>query len=98
MGRRSGPWRLGFADGRVQAEGTFVDGLLEGWWVEYWDSGGMKSEGEYRTGLRQGPWNFRHQDGSADAGRSGLYVDGERRAEKGSGGGGGRRAARRGRA
>jgi antitoxin component YwqK of YwqJK toxin-antitoxin module len=65
-------------DGSLRAEGTVVDGLLEGWWVHWWQSGLKRAEGEMRRGRQEGPWKFWHQDGSRDREATGIYADDQR--------------------
>ena len=60
------------------AEGVVVDGLLEGWWVHWWQNGVKRAEGEMRRGRQEGPWKFWHQDGSRDREATGIYSDDER--------------------
>ena len=62
----------------LRAEGTVVDGLLEGWWVHWWVNGRKRAEGELRRGKQEGPWSFWHSDGSRDRSATGLYVEDER--------------------
>lgn len=45
----------------------------------HWSRDGKKlEEGSYRDGKRDGPWTFRHEDGSIDQERSGVYQDDEK--------------------
>ena len=54
-GSPSGSWTF-LADGRVRAEGTFVDGLPQGVW-RVWDARGfLRSESHWQHGVPSGRW------------------------------------------
>ncbi len=47
-----------FENGKVQQQGYFKDGKLEGSWVAYDAQGNKKSIGEYTNGEKTGKWFF----------------------------------------
>ena len=65
-------------NGALKAEGTLVEGQLEGWWVYRYENGQELAEGELREGKQEGPWRYWHPDGSRNLGASGMYADDER--------------------
>ena len=65
-GRRTGEWRGFSKRGAREFVATFVDGELDGPYVQYWPSGDKRGEGSYQKGQLHGPWSFWTQDGSVD--------------------------------
>ena len=59
----------------LEAEGTLVDGELEGWWEQWWINGVKRAVGEYRRNKQEGPWLAWHSDGSRDRSGTGVYSD-----------------------
>jgi antitoxin component YwqK of YwqJK toxin-antitoxin module len=53
-----------FEDGKVQFEGNYRNGLLEGKCIE-WDQEGRKSEGSYTEGKKEGCWVINKMDSSS---------------------------------
>ncbi|OXA77938.1 hypothetical protein SAMN05444397_11081 [Flavobacterium aquidurense] len=47
-----------FENGKVQQEGFFKEGKLDGVWVSYDQKGNKVAEGEYTDGLKTGKWIF----------------------------------------
>lgn len=47
-----------YDNGKVQQEGFFKDGKLEGKWVSYDSQGNKLSVGEYSNGQKVGKWFF----------------------------------------
>lgn len=47
-----------YENGKVQQEGFFMNGKLEGTWVSYDSNGNKKSSGEYLKGVKTGKWFF----------------------------------------
>ena len=47
-----------YENGRVQQEGFFKDGKLDGVWVSYDEKGNKVAVGEYTNGLKTGKWMF----------------------------------------
>ena len=66
-----------YAKGELVAEGmTEANGLREGEWKLFYNTGELFGEGAYVEGVREGPWRFYNRDGSlAQEGnyRSGLH-------------------------
>lgn len=75
-GRRTGEWRGFSKRGAREFVATFVDGELDGPYVQYWPSGDKRGEGSYQKGQLHGPWSFWTQDGIVDAVRTGTYREG----------------------
>jgi antitoxin component YwqK of YwqJK toxin-antitoxin module len=47
-----------YNNGRIQQEGFFKNGKLDGVWVSYDERGNKTVEGEYNEGLKTGNWTF----------------------------------------
>ncbi|MCD9573719.1 toxin-antitoxin system YwqK family antitoxin [Flavobacterium soyae] len=47
-----------YENGKVQQEGFFRDGKLDGVWVSYDEKGNKKAVGEYTEGLKTGNWIY----------------------------------------
>ncbi|MBZ4035999.1 membrane-binding protein [Flavobacterium sp. 17A] len=47
-----------YENGKIQQEGFFKDGKLDGVWVSYDERGNKTVEGEYTEGLKTGKWMF----------------------------------------
>ncbi|MFD1603444.1 toxin-antitoxin system YwqK family antitoxin [Flavobacterium artemisiae] len=47
-----------YDNGRIQQEGFFKDGKLDGVWVSYDERGNKTVEGEYNEGMKTGNWTF----------------------------------------
>ncbi|CAM3575978.1 toxin-antitoxin system YwqK family antitoxin [Flavobacterium chungbukense] len=47
-----------YNNGKIQQEGFFKDGKLDGVWVSYDERGNKTVEGEYTEGLKTGKWMF----------------------------------------
>lgn len=47
-----------YDNGRVQQEGFFKDGKLDGVWVSYDERGNKKAIGEYTDGVKTGKWIY----------------------------------------
>lgn len=47
-----------FENGKVQQQGFFKDGKLDGVWVSYDEKGNKVAVGEYTDGLKTGKWIF----------------------------------------
>ena len=75
-GRRTGEWRGFSKRGAREFVATFVDGELDGPYVQYWPSGDKSGEGSYQKGQLHGPWSFWTQDGIVDSNRTGIYREG----------------------
>ena len=93
IGRRQGPWKLYFPDGKVRAEGEYKDGLKESAWTFYFANGKIEQKGVYKMDLPTGAWKWFfssgavHREGGLKTGiwlvtindhsEQGEYVDGE---------------------
>ena len=75
-GRRTGEWRGFSKRGAREFVATFVEGELDGPYVQYWPGGDKRGEGSYQQGLLHGPWSFWNEDGSVDGVRTGNYSEG----------------------
>ena len=47
-----------YDNGRVQQEGFYKDGKLDGAWVSYDEKGNKLAVGEYTNGMKTGKWIF----------------------------------------
>jgi antitoxin component YwqK of YwqJK toxin-antitoxin module len=47
-----------YENGKVQQEGFFKDGKLDGVWVSYDENGNKKAVAEYTNGAKTGKWVF----------------------------------------
>ena len=57
-GNRNGKWKDLFADGKVEAEGQFIDNRRTGIWKFYSDSGKVEQTGAYNNGRPDGLWKW----------------------------------------
>ena len=69
-GKKHGPWKLYYPNGRLKSEATFHEGLYTGYYCSYHDSGAKKFEGRYapirgnsRDGRKEGEWLIHNSDG-----------------------------------
>lgn len=60
-----------YENGKVQQEGFFKDGKLDGVWVSYDEKGNKKTVGEYTNGVKTGKWIFFTEDTLKEV----AYVD-----------------------
>jgi antitoxin component YwqK of YwqJK toxin-antitoxin module/peroxiredoxin len=83
---------LRWANGVLRKEGTRVDGLQQGDWAFYYESGKVRAKGRYEKDIQDGPWTYYYENGNVEwqggfaAGkRSGPFTfyfpDGRKRAE-----------------
>ena len=49
-------------NGKIQQEGFFKDGKLDGVWVSYDERGNKTVEGEYNDGMKTGNWTFYNEE------------------------------------
>lgn len=64
-----------YSDDRLLSEGSVSEvGALEGHWIEYYNSGEKRAEGEYRSGKREGEWVYYHRSGAVE--QRGNYANG----------------------
>lgn len=64
-----------FRKGVLMGEGIVdAEGKRQGPWKEYFETGELRSEGEYKDGKRVGPWKHYHANGKIE--QTGKYIDG----------------------
>lgn len=51
-----------YDNGKIQQEGFFKDGKLDGVWVSYDERGNKSVEGEYSEGVKTGNWTFYNEN------------------------------------
>lgn len=65
-----------FRRGILVGEGIYDDqGIKQGLWKEYYDTGELRSEGKYEAGTRVGEWKFYYKNGKLD--QKGKYIKGK---------------------
>lgn len=47
-----------YDNGKIQQEGFFKDGKLDGKWISYEESGAVKAVAEFISGEKTGKWSF----------------------------------------
>ncbi|WDF59998.1 membrane-binding protein [Flavobacterium sp. KACC 22758] len=60
-----------YDNGKVQQEGFFKDGKLDGVWVSYDEKGNKKAVGEYTEGVKTGKWIYFNENNLSEV----AYVD-----------------------
>ena len=60
-----------YDSGKVQQEGFFKDGKLDGVWVSYDERGNKKAVGEYTDGVKTGKWIYFNDNTLSEV----AYVD-----------------------
>lgn len=60
-----------YDNGKVQQEGFFKDGKLDGVWVSYDEKGNKKAVGEYTNGIKTGNWIYFNEKNLSEV----AYVD-----------------------
>jgi uncharacterized protein len=54
-------------DGVLVGKGLYDDkGVQQGHWLEYYETGELKGEGDYKDGAKVGQWKFYYADGKTD--------------------------------
>jgi antitoxin component YwqK of YwqJK toxin-antitoxin module len=66
-----------FKTGQKKAEGASIDGVMQGTWHFWRESGEFWQEGNFRDGQKHGPWRRFARDGTLESDE--VYVDGKRR-------------------
>ncbi len=62
--------------GKLQRQGILgEDGLEQGLWKEYYDSGKLKGSGSYIAGKKNGKWEYYYENGSLE--QAGNYAQGK---------------------
>jgi hypothetical protein len=54
-----------------------MEGIKQGYWVYYWDNGGLYKKGSYKDGKMDGLWEFYHDNGELSNRRlckNGKYI------------------------
>jgi antitoxin component YwqK of YwqJK toxin-antitoxin module len=65
-----------YSKGKIIGEGIVDDqGRRQGPWKEFYETGELKSEGNYKNGLREGEWVFYYRDGKEE--QRGSYYKGK---------------------
>lgn len=65
-----------YSKGKVTGEGIVdAEGRRQGPWKEFYETGELKSEGNYKNGLREGEWVFYYRDGKEE--QRGSYYKGQ---------------------
>ncbi|NVZ52536.1 hypothetical protein HX792_19485 [Pseudomonas sp. B6002] len=60
---RHGLFRAFHENGSLASEGTYVDGVEQGNWIDYHENGAVAAKGAYDKGLEVGEWAFWGADG-----------------------------------
>jgi antitoxin component YwqK of YwqJK toxin-antitoxin module len=50
----TGPWKGWYPSGKIEKEGSFVDGKNDGAWTLYHENGQIKEKGVFKAGVREG--------------------------------------------
>lgn len=66
-GRSFGRWNYYYPSGKLKATGTEANGLREGVWMQFFESGQVAGEGMYKRGKAAGEWTYYHENGSVAA-------------------------------
>lgn len=53
---------IAYRDGRLRLEITYVHGVANGPYRDYWRNGGISLEGQFQNGLKHGEWRFYDRD------------------------------------
>lgn len=70
----SGPVYANYDSGTIEVTGTIIDGIENGWWVEYHENGNKLSEGNFVLGIEDGFWSYWWENGNLEM--QGIYTDG----------------------
>jgi antitoxin component YwqK of YwqJK toxin-antitoxin module len=76
-GNLTGEWKWYYNSGKLMRQESYLNGLLDGFSVEYDESGLLVSQGEYIEGLENGFWEY--HDGETF--EEGTYLNGLRNGE-----------------
>lgn len=77
LGNTEGQWKWYFDNGTVLREESFRNGLADGLFSEYDESGKLIIQGEYADGLEEGFWKYEY----GDVREEGTYRGGKRNGE-----------------
>lgn len=64
---RQGTYREWYENGRLKAEGTYVEGRRDGQWTFFHATGSKRSRGQFDDGRRVGTWSFWTKGGKLHA-------------------------------
>jgi antitoxin component YwqK of YwqJK toxin-antitoxin module len=63
-GNRNGKWKDLYPDGKIQAEGQYVDNRRSGQWKFYNTEGKIEQTGSFNSGRPDGLWNWYYENGA----------------------------------
>jgi antitoxin component YwqK of YwqJK toxin-antitoxin module len=63
-GNFNGKWKDLYPDGKVRAEGSYIDNRRSGIWKFYTESGKIEQTGSYNNGRPDGLWKWYYENGS----------------------------------
>lgn len=75
LGRRIGDWKLFYPDGKIRAQGKYVDGLREGNWTYFFTNGKTEQSGIYKMDWPTGSWKWYYFNGQLH--REDMYRNGK---------------------
>ena len=64
QGRRMGPWKDFYPDGKLRAEGSYADNQRSGTWTYYFHDGGVEQKGRFERDRFMGLWNWYYPNGN----------------------------------
>lgn len=70
--KRTGRWQLLYPDGKVRAEGNFLNDRQHGTWNFFFDDGRKEQEGDFDGGQKVGTWKWFYRNGNLH--KSETYV------------------------
>lgn len=76
QGRKQGPWKEFYTDGKLKSKGEYKDNLKIRKWEYYFTNGKIEQEGSYLRGRAEGEWIWYHKNRQIL--RQEEYVDGFR--------------------
>lgn len=71
----SGPITVTYPGGQFETEGELVDGLEDGYFLEYYPDGTKSGMGSYQAGDEVGPWIYWWENGKIES--EGSFKDGQ---------------------
>lgn len=75
LGRRIGDWKLFYTDGKIRAQGRYVEGLKDGPWQFFFANGKQEQTGSYKRDLPTGSWRWYYAGGALH--REEVYRNGK---------------------
>ena len=63
-GKKNGLWKLFYPDSTIKYMGFYIDDVLHGKNVTWFQNGTIKQEGDYFEGYKNGEWKFYYENGS----------------------------------